>query len=450
MEKLDGSKISQLRSDDGGNSSLTAVNSSKADDANETSARSFDERSRVIVAQQVIAHGPRTEQVVVAIPLSDMGQLAADSVQVASAAAAAAVLKVDQVEASTSKVTKFSGAAESDSRSSQDIAEEATATTSRRQAKERRRSLKEQESFERVQEYLAKACSYPPQDNQQQQPTSSSPDKGSSSSISPTVEVTVKELPSPIMAVELQEVESPSEETPPTQRLPSSLMKRKASTPDQEVNNKKGVTIRDDIEEIYYEVQQDEQVSELPELRLVTARIITAEEAAATMIEETSNNRAVVVAPAPRIVLSPTEQQQPKSILTSASSKVAQDDNSHLQLASLSKSTSENTLVVAEEQHRVSEKNISADIMMDLSKVSEDVEAESESSLEVPDKRPLTRTGSEGSKRHLARVAARLPSVDKTAPGDPKSGDEKRLTSLEEDPPDRHHPPLTQAHSFRY
>jgi len=137
----------------------------------------------------------------------------------------------------------------------------------------------------------------------------------------------------------------------------------------------------------------------LPEVQLVTARIITAEEASALRFEETAAR--IKIHSPPEVYLVP---ETIKAKLTRAPSPEVVDVSS-LQLPALAKSTSESTLVEgrpsSDEDHKVSVRNLKPEILWDLSKVSdngEEVKGTGEDGKDVKDRR-LSRTGSEGSKR---------------------------------------------------
>lgn len=137
----------------------------------------------------------------------------------------------------------------------------------------------------------------------------------------------------------------------------------------------------------------------LPEVQLVTARIITAEEASAFRFEEAAT-RIEIHAP-PEVYLVP---ETVKTKLTRAPSPEVVDVSS-LQLPALAKSTSESTLAEgrpsSDEDRRVSLRNLKPEILWDLSKVSDngrEIEEPGEDGRDVMERR-LSRTGSEGSKR---------------------------------------------------
>lgn len=141
------------------------------------------------------------------------------------------------------------------------------------------------------------------------------------------------------------------------------------------------------------------QVDLLPEVQLVTARIITAEEASALRFEE-AVTRIEIHSPPELAVIAETV----KTRLARAPSPEIVDVSS-LQLPALAKSTSESTLTEsksdADEDHRVSVRNLKPEILLDLSKVSdtgEEIEEMIEGDKDIKERR-LSRTGSEGSKR---------------------------------------------------
>ncbi|KAG7205615.1 hypothetical protein KM043_007578 [Ampulex compressa] len=73
-------------------------------------------------------------------------------------------------------------------------------------------------------------------------------------------------------------------------------------------------------------------------------------------------------------------------------------DSAQLQLPGLAKSTSENMLAETKEENRVSERNLRPEILLDLSRVSEEAEQAEEAKEE---RRSLSRAGSEGSKKTI-------------------------------------------------
>ncbi|XP_029662223.1 inaD-like protein isoform X1 [Formica exsecta] len=186
-------------------------------------------------------------------------------------------------------------------------------------------------------------------------------------------------------------------------KRPSSMRKRRdsfsrESSRESLLEEKKGVRIQEDVQEIFFE-DMSEQVDLLPEVQLVTARIITAEEASALRFEE-AVTRIEIHSPPEVAVVAETV----KTKLTRAPSPEIVDVSS-LQLPTLAKSTSESTLTEnkpdANEDHKVSVRNLKPEILWDLSKVSdngEEIEETVEGDRDIKERR-LSRTGSEGSKR---------------------------------------------------
>ncbi|XP_070514878.1 multiple PDZ domain protein isoform X2 [Cardiocondyla obscurior] len=196
---------------------------------------------------------------------------------------------------------------------------------------------------------------------------------------------------------EVRQLESTQE---PTKR-PSSLRKKKdsfsrESSRESLLEEKKGVRIQEDVQEIFFD--DSEQVTDLlPEVQLVTARIITAEEASSTLRFEEAAAKIQIHSP-PEVHLMPDAV---RAKLTRAPSPEVVDVAS-LQLPALAKSTSESTLAEgkpsAGEDHKVSVRNLKPEILWDLSKVSDNGEGGEEAGEDGKDRR-LNRTGSEGSKR---------------------------------------------------
>lgn len=139
----------------------------------------------------------------------------------------------------------------------------------------------------------------------------------------------------------------------------------------------------------------------LPEVQLVTARIITAEEASASLRFEEAVTKIEIHSP-PKVAV---VGEIVKTKLTRAPSPETVDVSS-LQLPALAKSTSESTLTEsksdADDDHRVSVRNLKPEILLDLSKVSDNgkeiEETVGEGERDIKERR-LSRTGSEGSKR---------------------------------------------------
>lgn len=142
----------------------------------------------------------------------------------------------------------------------------------------------------------------------------------------------------------------------------------------------------------------------MPEVQLVTARIVTAEEVSALRFEEAAT-RIEIHSPPEVVVVS--ETFKPKILTRAPSPEIA--DVSSLQLPVLAKSTSESTLAedkpTAGEDKKVSVRNLKPEILLDLSKVSDngdEIDEAVEGGRDVKERR-LSRTGSEGSKRLLAK-----------------------------------------------
>lgn len=145
----------------------------------------------------------------------------------------------------------------------------------------------------------------------------------------------------------------------------------------------------------------------LPEVQLVTARIISAEEASAIRFEEAATRIEIHSPPEVAVV---SEMFKPK-ILTRAPSPETVDVSS-LQLPVLAKSTSESTLAedkpAAGEDKKVSVRNLKPEILLDLSKMSDNGEKIGEAVEGGRDimERRLSRTGSDGFKR-LSKLQVR-------------------------------------------
>ncbi|KYM97224.1 Multiple PDZ domain protein [Cyphomyrmex costatus] len=201
----------------------------------------------------------------------------------------------------------------------------------------------------------------------------------------------------------VSEIRQPEPTQQPTKR-PSSLRKSRdsfsrESSRESLLEEKKGVRIQEDVQEIFFDDTSDQIIDLLPEVQLVTARIITAEEASALRFEE-AITRIEVHSP-PEVYLVP---ETVKAKLTRAPSPEVVDALS-LQLPALAKSTSESTLAEgrpsSDEDRKVSVRNLRPEILWDLSKVSdngEGIEQTGEDARDIKERR-LSRTGSEGSKR---------------------------------------------------
>ncbi|KAG5314642.1 INAD protein, partial [Pseudoatta argentina] len=204
--------------------------------------------------------------------------------------------------------------------------------------------------------------------------------------------------------VAVSEIRQPEPAVQQPTKRPSSLRKRRnsfsgESSRESLLEEKKGVRIQEDVQEIFFDDTSDQMIDLLPEVQLVTARIITAEEASALRFEE-AITRIEIHSP-PEVHLIP---ETIKTKLTRAPSPESVDALS-LQLPTLAKSTSESTLVEgrpsSDEDRKVSVRNLRPEILWDLSKVSdngEKIEQTGEDGRDVKERR-LSRTGSEGSKR---------------------------------------------------
>lgn len=190
---------------------------------------------------------------------------------------------------------------------------------------------------------------------------------------------------------------------------------------------KKEVRIQENVEEFFFEDNSEQMTGIVPEVQLVKARIITAEEAAANRIEEAMR---IEVHSPPEVAVVNTDSVKVKSGRVPSPETV---DMSQLQLISLAKSTSENTLIDTvgdTEENKVSERNIKAEILLDLSKAM-DVGDEGEESVDGEKKdRRLSRTGSEGSKRSGLKGQGRLRERDGFKIGSLAQPDEPELTIL--------------------
>lgn len=192
-------------------------------------------------------------------------------------------------------------------------------------------------------------------------------------------------------------------------------------------DTKKEVRIQENVEEFFFEDTSEQMTGIVPEVQLVKARIITAEEAAANRIEEAMR---IEVHSPPEVAVVNADSVRVKSGRVPSPETV---DMSQLQLISLAKSTSENTLIDTvgdAEENKVSERNIKAEILLDLSKVT-DVGGEGEESVDGEKKeRRLSRTGSEGSKRSGLKGQGRLRERDGFKIGSLAQPDEPELTIL--------------------
>lgn len=227
---------------------------------------------------------------------------------------------------------------------------------------------------------------------------------------------------------------SQAEADAPATKRRSSMRKRTFSRESSRESllddTKKEVRIQENVEEFFFEDTSEQITGIVPEVQLVKARIITAEEVAANRVEEPMRIE-VHSPPEVAVVVNTTDSVRVKSGRVPSPETV---DMSQLQLISLAKSTSENTLidkeVVGDEENKVSERNIKAEILLDLSKVS-DVGDEGEESIEGEKKeRRLSRTGSEGSKRSGLKGQGKLRERDGFKIGSLAQPDEPELTVL--------------------
>ncbi|XP_076395996.1 multiple PDZ domain protein isoform X1 [Megachile rotundata] len=251
---------------------------------------------------------------------------------------------------------------------------------------------------------------------------------GSSATVVDVAGVTSPERP----PEEPKTVTSPETEVAPVKR--KSSMRKKPATFSRESSResllddaKKEVRIQENVEEIFFEDVSEQVTAVLPEVQLVKARIITAEEAVANRAEE----------PQTRIEIhSPPEVATVPDSVRVKSGRVPSPETvnmSQLQLVSLAKSTSENTLVETEdkgEDYKISVRNIKAEILLDLSKVP-DAGDEMEDSVDGERKdRKLSRTGSEGSKRAALRAQTKIKERDGFMISSLAQPDEPELTIL--------------------
>ncbi|XP_029038727.2 uncharacterized protein LOC114874016 [Osmia bicornis bicornis] len=334
-------------------------------------------------------------------------------------------------------------------------------------SREERKSLREQECIDRVTEFLTKhsvlcysdsaPCIVPevnPRETLQRPSTLKEPEE-TSSQVQPSEELSKKlsedgiqrlktpdepaktpssiESEKPVGGTEDPKalVTSPETETAPVKRKSSmrkkpAIFSRESSRESLLDDAKKEVRIQENVEEIFFEDVSEQVSGVLPEVQLVKARIITAEEAVANRVDE----------PQTRIEIhSPPEVATVPDSVRVKSGRVPSPETvnmSHLQLVSLAKSTSENTLVETDknEDNKVSVRNIKTEILLDLSKVT-DVNDETENSVDEERKeRRLSRTGSEGSKRAALRAQAKPKERDGFKIGSLAQPDEPQLTIL--------------------
>ncbi|XP_036145834.1 uncharacterized protein LOC105834064 isoform X3 [Monomorium pharaonis] len=228
-------------------------------------------------------------------------------------------------------------------------------------------------------------------------------------------------------------------------KRPSSLKKRRdsisrESSKESLLEEKKGVRIQEDVQEIFFDDSSDQVSDLLPEVQLVTARIITAEEASALRFEETATR--VEVHSPPEVYLVPETIKT--KLMRAPSPEVV--DVSSLQLPALAKSTSESTLAdgrpSTDEDRKVSVRNLKPEILWDLSKVTDNGGRLEETAIGGEDgghrdakERRLSRTGSEGSKR-LAKQDQKQEQFPFKI-GSLAQPDRPELTILHEGPTDR-------------
>ncbi|KAL2719116.1 inaD-like protein isoform X3 [Vespula squamosa] len=223
-------------------------------------------------------------------------------------------------------------------------------------------------------------------------------------------------------------------------KRPSSLRKRKGTVSNESSKeslleeSKKEVRIRETVQEIFFEDNSDQLSTLIPEIQLVKARIITAEEVAtARCFEATDLRKIQIYSPAEVVYI----RQDEDSLIDKG--ETSRKSSSQLQLPLLGKSISENTLTTEDgvDDNKVSERNIKLEILLDLSKVSEIVDDTivTDKDKDNKDKKILSRTGSEGSKRSF--IGAKGKFFDECAvkvsalslPSEP----EPELTALPED-----------------
>ncbi|CAL7939331.1 unnamed protein product [Xylocopa violacea] len=352
-----------------------------------------------------------------------------------------------------------------------------------RKKKEERKSLREQECIERVTEFLTKHCMLTYSDlapsHEQEMGIESSdesieqritrpssfaeshevPDEAVSkqelvkTEKEPTFSIKIEELAKTPSSMESEEhvavsanvavgtgaaepnvsVVSPDTEISTTKRR-SSMRKRpgpfsrESSRESLLDDTKKEVRIQENVEEIFFEDTSEQLTGILPEVQLVKARIITAEEVVANRVEESMKIE----------VHSPPEVTTVSDSVRVRTGRVPSPETvnmSQLQLLSLAKSTSENALVDTsdriDDENKISLKNIKAEILLDLSKVKDVGEDEESIDDERKDKK-LSRTGSEGSKRSGSKAQARFRERDGFKIGSLARPDEPELTILPE------------------
>lgn len=212
-----------------------------------------------------------------------------------------------------------------------------------------------------------------------------------------------------------QQPEATQAQVAPEVKRPSSLRKRRdsfsrESSRESLLEEKKGVRIQEDVQEIFFEDTSEQVTDLLPEVQLVTARIISAEEASAIRFEETAAAMRFEEAATRIEIHSPPEVAVvPETVVRARLMRAPSPEVvTSLQLPALAKSTSDSTLAEGKpdsgEDKRVSLRNLKPEILLDLSKVSDNGDEIEEGGVEEGGEpggewRLLSRTGSEGSKR---------------------------------------------------
>ncbi|XP_023288603.1 titin [Orussus abietinus] len=288
-----------------------------------------------------------------------------------------------------------------------------------RTAKERRTLLKEQESIERVTEFLAKhsAGSVFGQEvhqmesqlsekraekpREKSEPSTSAelmtrsqepratrtseadqlvPDQGILASTSIDVETNLgppaEASPEEIFALKVpKDVKKSPKVEPPERRVGEDAERspgvEEVFSPGKVV--KKGVTIQEDVQRIFYEEPLD-QVAILPEVHLVTARIVP--------VEEVSSNLAAIAIESSIRSISPPKIMRNQLLDRLDGRRTPPSESAlpeggyeqlQLQLSGLSKSTSENALASDEaelpDDRKISGRNLKPEVLLDLSKV---------------------------------------------------------------------------------
>lgn len=306
-------------------------------------------------------------------------------------------------------------------------------------AKDRRKSLKEQKSIERVNEYLAKHGA-------ESESSVTTERRKSCKEIRPLVSDKTPERRQSL-AVDIGLMQTPSErrksltkqehveivnetgddlhqEEPKRPEMlitenaesstsrRSSMKKKKESQGSfdkeevwspGETSGKKEVKIRENVEEILYE-DSNELVTTIPEVQLVRAKIISAEEAANLAGSRVQCSTKIELNSPPEIVTvvnDNTDKLMVRNKIRKAALSAEERDEGLLNLPGLTKSTSENVLVEStDEENTISGKNFRPDILLDLSKMTDESDDVKDKSIDSPkEKRILSRVGSEGSKK---------------------------------------------------